>query len=266
VVNSLTGAAFRTTEGASKICTVCGDTSPNYLPDGKTAYVMTVAKASSTIVGGLVVYAGSHNWFAALNNATDPNTPSGHVEYESLYNGRRVYLNTVLSPPVRPANCSLSFCPEGGECPGDVSFGTCQFCLCENNQALTTTDPGKCTGSCEVCDGFNCAPSPSMCNLDCQWCGVNNDTGHFDCMRIPGESCPGDNIGGEIGGALGGALGAFATVAFIAGLIGLLWRLFKSGQVPSNFLTQLFDKDSKNTNENPLFTSNVTVTENQLAV
>mgnify|MGYP007114661922 FL=1 len=265
VQNALTGAAFRATEGSS-VCTVCDDTTPNLLPNGKTAYIMTVAKASTLIVGGLVVYAGSHNWFSALNNNTDNTYPSGYVEYPSLYNGRRVYLNAILSPPVRPANCSLSICPPGSGCPTDVSFGTCQVCSCVDNQALTSADSSLCTGTCEVCNSIDCVPSASQCNLDCEFCALSNTTGRWDCLRIPGATCPGDNIGGTIGGALGGALGAFGGVAFIVAMIGLIWRLFKSGQVPSNFITQLFDSPNADTNENPLFTSNVTVTENPMSV
>lgn len=80
-----------------------------------------------------VWYLGSHSWFYAFNAASDPNTQSGQQEYASQYNGRRAYLNMILTPARRPGNCLLNICPADQSCPSAPVLGTCETCHCENN-------------------------------------------------------------------------------------------------------------------------------------
>jgi hypothetical protein len=231
--NSLRGAAYMKYAN--------GDGTQNLnitLPQSRTAFVVTGAKIGNYSLGGMVYYIGGHSWWQPLLGTTprNANSPTGYNDYSALMNGRRLFMNLVLTPSTRPANCLLSLCPNNFTCPSAPYLGTCQTCECIDNQQKVIDDPSLC-GTCELCQNGNCEVDASLCT-SCEECLPDSSSGHWNCQPLTTPNCTGDGgltpaqkgaiAGGVIGGVIGGLLGAGALAA--AGVIA--WKLLKKPPPP----------------------------------
>jgi len=214
------------------------------LPSTRTAFIVAGAKIGNFSLGGMVYYIGGHSWWQPLlNGQPDLFSPTGYDDYSSLMNGRRLFLNLVLTPSTRPADCSLSICPDNFACPSDPLLGTCQTCQCVNNEEIISNDPALC-GTCELCQGGYCVVERSLCS-SCEECKPDSSSGHWDCIALTTANCTGDGLsagekgaiaGGVIGGVLGGLLGALA-IAAAAGFIA--WKLLKKPPPPPDIPAEI---------------------------
>jgi len=138
-------------------------------------------------LGSNIFYLGGHTWAGVTTAGTD--------------NGRRLLMNAILIPALRPPSCGFSFCNPGEACTPRTA---CETCKCDPSGSTFVYTPiagcclnnAGCTGDCQFCNsatGVNkCQLTPGCCSVpaginctgQCQTC--SSTTGAGTCTSQAG--------------------------------------------------------------------------------